>query len=286
MQTIGVIGGSGFYEMEGLTEVRRSRSRRPSARPPTPIVVGQLGPGASSSSPATGGATGCLPSEINYRANIWGMKKLGVEWLVSVSAVGSLREHIARATWSSSTSPSIAPSAARAPSSSDGVVAHVSMADPVCADLARAPGRRGATASAADRSTAAAPTSASRGPQFSTRAESHLYRSWNVDVIGMTNMPEAKLAREAELCYATLALSTDYDCWHVSEEAVTVEMVLAVMKKNIAAAQATVRELAAHVPLERTCACRHALQGAVMTDERHVSAEVKARLELILRDAR
>ena len=257
----------------------------PFGAPSGPFVVGQLGARRLVFLARHGQGHRLSPSEINYRANVWGMKKLGVEWLVSVSAVGSLREHI-RPGDLVVIDQCIDRTHRRASTFfTDGAVGHVSMADPVCAHLA------GHLAEGARR---VAPNIVHQGgtyvciegPQFSSRAESHLYRSWNADVIGMTNMPEAKLAREACLCYATLALSTDYDCWHVSEEPVTVEMVLSVMKKNIAAAQATVRELAAHVPLERTCACRHALQGAVMTDERHVPAEVKAKLELILRDAR
>jgi 5'-methylthioadenosine phosphorylase len=285
MQTIGVIGGSGFYEMSGLTEVREVALETPFGAPSGPFVEGRLGDRRLVFLSRHGKGHLLSPSEINYRANVWGMKKLGVEWLVSVSAVGSLREHI-RPGDLVVIDQCIDRTHRRASTFfGDGAVGHVSMADPVCGHLA------GHLADAARR---VAPNIVHQGgtyvciegPQFSSRAESHLYRSWNADVIGMTNMPEAKLAREACLCYATLALSTDYDCWHVSEEAVTVEMVLAVMKKNIAAAQAAVRELAAHVPLERTCACRHALQGAVMSDPRQLPHATLEKLELLLRDAR
>jgi 5'-methylthioadenosine phosphorylase len=285
MQTIGVIGGSGFYEMDGLTDVKEVHLETPFGAPSGPFIVGQLGSRQLVFLARHGKGHRLSPSEINYRANVWGMKKLGVEWLVSVSAVGSLREHI-RPGDLVVIDQCIDRTHRRASTFfTDGAVGHVSMADPVCTHLA------GHLADAARR---VAPNIVHQGgtyvciegPQFSSRAESHLYRSWNADIIGMTNMPEAKLAREACLCYATLALSTDYDCWHVSEEPVTVEMVLAVMKKNIAAAQAAVRELAAHVPLERTCACRDALKGAVMSDQRELSQEMRERLELLLRDAR
>lgn len=285
MQTIGVIGGSGFYEMGGLTEVREIALETPFGAPSGPFIEGRLGDRRLVFLSRHGQGHRLSPSEINYRANVWGMKKLGVEWLVSVSAVGSLREHI-RPGDLVVIDQCIDRTHRRASTFfGDGAVGHVSMADPVCGHLA------GHLADAARR---VAPNIVHQGgtyvciegPQFSSRAESHLYRSWNADVIGMTNMPEAKLAREACLCYATLALSTDYDCWHVSEEVVTVELVLAVMKKNIAAAQAAVRELAAHVPLERTCACRHALQGAVMSDPRQLPEATREKLELLLRDAR
>jgi 5'-methylthioadenosine phosphorylase len=285
MQTIGVIGGSGFYEMGGLTEVREIPLETPFGAASGPFIEGRLGDRRLVFLSRHGQGHRLSPSEINYRANVWGMKKLGVEWLVSVSAVGSLREHI-RPGDLVVIDQCIDRTHRRASTFfGDGAVGHVSMADPVCGHLA------GHLADAARR---VAPNIVHQGgtyvciegPQFSSRAESHLYRSWNADVIGMTNMPEAKLAREACLCYATLALSTDYDCWHVSEEVVTVELVLAVMKKNIAAAQAAVRELAAHVPLERTCACRHALQGAVMSDPRQLPEATREKLELLLRDAR
>jgi len=285
MQTIGVIGGSGFYEMGGLTEVREIALETPFGAPSGPFIEGRLGDRRLVFLSRHGPGHRLSPSEVNYRANVWGMKKLGVEWLVSVSAVGSLREHI-RPGDLVVIDQCIDRTHRRASTFfGDGAVGHVSMADPVCNHLA------GHLADAARR---VAPNIVHQGgtyvciegPQFSSRAESHLYRSWNADVIGMTNMPEAKLAREACLCYATLALSTDYDCWHVAEEAVTVEMVLAVMKKNIAAAQAAVRELAAHVPLERTCACRYALKGAVMSDRRQLAEATREKLELLLRDER
>jgi 5'-methylthioadenosine phosphorylase len=285
MQTIGVIGGSGFYDMEGLTEVEDVVLETPFGDPSGPYRIGTLGDRRLVFLSRHGRGHRYSPSEINYRANVWGMKKLGAQWLISVSAVGSLREQIRPGDLVVIDQCIDRTHLRKHTFFGEGCVAHVSMADPLCGHLG------GHLADAAARVTQSTVHRGGtyvciEGPQFSSKAESHLYRSWNADVIGMTNMPEAKLAREACLCYATLALSTDYDCWHTSEEPVTVEMVVAVMKQNVAAAQAAVRELAAHVPLERTCGCKNALKGAVMSDDRHLPPEVRERLELLLRDAR
>lgn len=279
-QTIGIIGGSGFYELDGLADVEEVPVDTPFGAPSDVFRVGTLGDRRLVFLARHGRGHRFSPSDINYRANVWGMKQLGVEWLISVSAVGSLREDI-RPGDLVVIDQSIDRTLSRKRTFfEDGVVAHVSMAEPVCrrlagqlADAATAVGakvHRGGTYVCIE------------GPQFSTKAESHLYRSWKADVIGMTHMPEARLAREAQLCYATLALSTDYDCWHASEEPVTVEMVVKVMKQNVVNAQKTVRELALHATLERTCGCPTALQGAVMTHDDAMSAEAKRRLSLLL----
>jgi 5'-methylthioadenosine phosphorylase len=279
-QTIGIIGGSGFYELDGLADVEEVPVDTPFGAPSDVFRVGTLGDRRLVFLARHGRGHRFSPSDINYRANVWGMKQLGVEWLISVSAVGSLREDI-RPGDLVVIDQSIDRTLSRKRTFfEDGVVAHVSMAEPVCrrlagqlADAATAVGakvHRGGTYVCIE------------GPQFSTKAESHLYRSWKADVIGMTHMPEARLAREAQLCYATLALSTDYDCWHASEEPVTVEMVVKVMKQNVVNAQKTVRELALHATLERTCGCPTALQGAVMTHDDAMSEEAKHRLSLLL----
>lgn len=279
-QTIGIIGGSGFYELDGLADVEEVPVDTPFGAPSDVFRVGTLGDRRLVFLARHGRGHRFSPSDINYRANVWGMKQLGVEWLISVSAVGSLREDI-RPGDLVVIDQSIDRTLSRKRTFfEDGVVAHVSMAEPVCrrlagqlADAATAVGakvHRGGTYVCIE------------GPQFSTKAESHLYRSWKADVIGMTHMPEARLAREAQLCYATLALSTDYDCWHASEEPVTVEMVVKVMKQNVANAKKTVRELALHATLERTCGCPTALQGAVMTHDDAMSEEAKRRLSLLL----
>lgn len=280
MQTIGVIGGSGFYELDGLTDVQEVVVDTPFGAPSDAYRVGRLGDRRLVFLARHGRGHRFSPSEINYRANVWGMKQLGVEWLLSVSAVGSLREDIQPGDLVV-IDQSIDRTLGRARTFFEGgAVAHVSMADPVCKHLAKhladAASKGGATVHRGGTYVCI------EGPQFSTRAESHLYRSWNADVIGMTHLPEARLAREAQLCYATLALSTDYDCWHTSEEAVTVELVVKVMKQNVANARAAVRELALNVPLERDCGCPTALQGAVMTHDDAMPAEARARLSLLL----
>jgi 5'-methylthioadenosine phosphorylase len=281
MQTIGVIGGSGFYDLKGLTGVREVALETPFGAPSGPFLVGELGERRVVFLARHGQGHRLSPSAINYRANVWGMKKLGVEWLLSVSAVGSLREDI-RPGDLVVVDQCLDRTFRRASTFFDqGAVAHVSMADPTCPHL------KGHLAQAARKVALGAVHDGGtyvciEGPQFSSRAESHLYRSWSADVIGMTNMPEAKLAREACLCYATLALATDYDCWHVSEEAVSVEVVLAVMKKNVATALAAVHELAANVPLERTCTCKDALRGAVMSDPSALAEPDRLRLGLLL----
>lgn len=278
-ETIGVIGGSGLYAMDGLVDVERVRVATPFGDPSDLLVTGTLNGQRMVFLPRHGAGHRILPHEINFRANIWAMKRLGVTQLISVSAVGSMKE-------------AIAPGhivlvdqfidlTRRRVSTffGEGVVVHVPFADPVCpqlrlalVDAARAVGARyhdGGTYLCID------------GPQFSTRAESFLYRSWNVDVIGMTNMPEAKLAREAEICYASLALATDYDCWHESEASVTVEAVLKMLSQNVATAQTIIR---AHVerPIDLSgSSCRTATRTSLMTAVERIPADVQVRLEPI-----
>jgi 5'-methylthioadenosine phosphorylase len=220
------------------------------------------------------------PHQINYRANIYALKKLGVEWIISVSAVGSMREDIHpgdivlvdqfldRTRQRVSTF------------FQSGVAGHVQFADPICSNLADVVHQAALAAGA--RVHRGGTYVCIEGPQFSTRAESRLYRSWGVDVIGMTNLPEAKLAREAEICYATIALATDYDCWHESAEDVSVEGVVAILKKNVTLARAIIREAATKVPTERTCACQSAAKYALITDAKALTPEVRERLDLLI----
>ena len=250
---VGVIGGSGLYELEGLTNVRWRRVRTPFGDPSDEFCTGELEGRPVVFLPRHGRGHRLTPTELNFRANVWGLKSLGVERIVSVSAVGSMREDIRPLDL-------VIPGqfvdlTKRRVSSffGEGIVAHVGMADPVCGQLsdvldkaARATGsrvHRGGTYVCIE------------GPQFSTRAESRVYRSWGVDVIGMTNMPEAKLAREAELCYATLALATDYDVWHETHAAVSVEAVVANLLKNVATAKDVLRRVIPSIGAERTCEC-------------------------------
>ncbi len=260
---IGVIGGSGLYELEGLTDVRWVRVRTPFGDPSDAYCVGRLGAHELVFLPRHGRGHRLMPTELNFRANIYGLKALGVEWVVSVSAVGSMREEIAPLDL---VIPDQFYDHTRRRVASffgDGIVAHVGMAEPVCPDLA-------------SRLYAAAVGTGARvhrggtylcieGPQFSSKAESRIYRAWGVDVIGMTNMPEAKLAREAELCYATLALATDYDVWHESEEAVTVEAVVANLLKNVATAKDVLRRVVPLIAPPRSCPCPALLKNAVIT---------------------
>lgn len=276
-RTIGVIGGSGLYELDGLTDLERVTLDTPWGAPSDDYLVGRLGDARMVFLPRHGRGHRILPNEVNARANIHGMKQLGVEWIISVSAVGSMKEEI-RPGDLVLVDQFIDRTRSR-PSSffGDGAAGHIAFADPVCNRLAgwlaEAGGervRRGGTYIVID------------GPQFSTRAESKVYRSWGVDVIGMTALPEAKLAREAEICYATIALATDYDCWHESEEAVTVEAVLAVMHKNVAAARELIRAASELISGPRSCACATAARGALMTDPTRLTPEARRRLELIV----
>jgi 5'-methylthioadenosine phosphorylase len=279
-RVIGVIGGSGLYEMSGLQNVERVRLDTPFGPPSDEYLVGRLGDARLVFLPRHGRGHRILPHEINFRANIHGMKQLGAEWILSVSAVGSMREEIRPGDLV--IVDQFFDRTRRRVSSffGEGVAGHVSMADPVCPVLAEklhqaavaigARVHKGGTYLVID------------GPQFSTRGESRIYRQWGVDVIGMTNLPEAMLAREAEMCYATIALSTDYDCWHEAEEDVTVAAVLAVMKENVAKAREVIRHAAQAIAPPRRCVCASASQHAIMTDPAAIPAETKQRLEVIL----
>src|SRR5262245_27249817 len=280
MRTMGVMGGSGLYEIEGLTDIERVKLTTPFGEPSDEYVVGRLGDARLVFLPRHGRGHRILPHEINFRANVWGMKKLGVEWILSVSAVGSMKEEI-RPGDIVIVDQFIDRTKARAASFfGEGVAGHVGFADPVCVDTAahvyaaaKAAGARvhqGGTYVVID------------GPMFSTRAESNVYRSWGASVIGMTNLPEAKLAREAEICYSTIALSTDYDCWHETEEDVTVEAVLAIIRQNVSLAKAIVKGSAERIPEARTCACTSAAAHAVMTAPEAIPPSARERLGIIM----
>jgi 5'-methylthioadenosine phosphorylase len=277
---IGIIGGSGLYELEELADVRWRRVRTPFGDPSDEYCEGRLGDRRVVFLPRHGRGHRLMPSELNFRANIWGLRSLGVEWVVSISAVGSMKEAIRPLDL-------VIPHqfvdlTKRRVSSffGDGIVAHVGMADPVCAALAtglekaaRATGatvHRGGTYVCIE------------GPQFSTKAESQTYRSWGVDVIGMTNMPEAKLAREAELCYATLALVTDYDVWHDTHDAVTVEAVVQYLLRNVTTAKAVLRAVIPAIPSLRDCPCGGLLKSAVITAPGAFPLATRRRLDLLL----
>ena len=285
-RTLGVIGGSGLYGLDGLEQVEHVRLDTPFGAPSDDYLVGTLGDARLVFLPRHGRGHRLLPGEVNSRANIHGMKQLGVEWIVSVSAVGSMREDVRPGDLV--IVDQFIDRTRQRPSSffGDGAVGHIAFADPVCPLLHDwlVTAARGAAeaADAGARIHERGTYVVIEGPQFSTRAESLLYRSWGVDVIGMTALPEAKLAREAEICYATVALATDYDCWHHAEEAVTVEAVLAVLRRNVATARDVVRravDLARH---PRSCPCPEAARGALMTDLGHLTPEARRRLDRIV----
>jgi 5'-methylthioadenosine phosphorylase len=278
--SIGVIGGTGLYEMEGLTQVRSVKIATPFGKPSDDYIIGTLHGKRVAFLSRHGRGHRVLPTDINYQANIYGMKKLGVERIISVSAVGSMKEEIKPG---DIVIPDQFYDHTKHRKSSffgNGVVAHVGMADPVCASLCSVLSEAGAKVGATvhDRGTYIC----MEGPQFSTRAESLAYRKWDMDVIGMTNATEAKLAREAEICYSTIALATDYDCWHHSEEAVTVEAVLEVMKHNIETSKAMIREAVKMLSGPRTCSCGDALRNTIMTPEKLMPAKTKKDLAPII----
>jgi 5'-methylthioadenosine phosphorylase len=278
---LGIIGGSGLYAMEGLTNLEEVRVETPFGDPSDVIVLGSLGEVRLAFLPRHGRGHRLTPTEINYRANIYALKKLGCEWVLSVSAVGSMKEHIAPG--DVAIVDQFIDLTKRRVSTffGEGIVGHVSFSDPVSAELAKVV-TEAAKATGRVKVHEGGTYVCMEGPQFSTRAESKLYRSWGVDVIGMTNMPEAKLAREAELSYATLALATDYDCWHETEEAVSVEAVIAVLMKNVENAKAIIKEVAARLPKERTCPAKDALKFAILTDASKIPAETRQKLGLFL----
>ena len=281
---IGVIGGSGLYDLPGLTGVTRETLSTPFGDPSDAFVTGELGGTRLVFLPRHGAGHRLTPSEIPYRANVHGMKQLGVTHLISVSAVGSMKEAIAPGHLVL-VDQYIDRTVARPKTFfGGGVVAHVSFSDPACGSLRKH--LEAACFSAGATVHAQGTYLCIEGPQFSTRAESLLYRSWGIDVIGMTAMPEARLAREAELCYTTLALATDYDCWHTGHDAVTVDQVVATMHKNVEVARAVIREAALAVGRlgETRDACARALDQAVMTAPAKIPDESRAKLSLLLGD--
>jgi len=276
-----VIAGSGFYELAAIEDPQQLRVDTPFGSPSAALVVGGLGGRAVAFLARHGTQHTLLPSEINHRANIFALKSIGVERIVSVSAVGSMRESI-RPRDVVVVDQFIDRTAHRpATFFGGGIAAHVSLADPLCPET-----RAALVACSRDKGVAmhdGGTYVCIEGPAFSTRAESRLYRSWDVDVIGMTNVQEAKLAREAEICYATLALVTDFDCWHDEEEDVSVDGVLDNLRANQVVAAQIVGETIGKLPDERRrCGCGDALRSAIITSPEAISAEVRDRLQPIV----
>jgi 5'-methylthioadenosine phosphorylase len=277
---IGIIGGSGLYAMPGLTDTHELRQQTPFGDPSDAYVLGMLEGRKVAFLARHGRGHRILPTELNFRANIYGFRQLGVERIVSLSAVGSLKEEhkpldfVIPDQFFDRTRHRVDTFFG------DGIVAHIAFADPVCPELSKTvegackkigvTGKRGGTYLCME------------GPQFSTKAESNIYRSWGMDVIGMTNLQEAKLAREAEICYVTVAMVTDYDCWHPHHDSVTVDQIVAVLLKNAENACKVVRETVAAMPKGRACKCGAALAHAILTERDKIPAATRQKLKLIL----
>jgi 5'-methylthioadenosine phosphorylase len=277
---IGVIGGSGLYSMPGFKEQREVAVDTPFGKPSDNYIVGQLEGHEVAFLTRHGRGHRISPSELNFRANIYGMKSLGVERIVSLSAVGSLKEEHRPLDF---VVPDQFVDRTRGRISTffgEGLVAHVSFADPVCPQLAETV--TGACKSAGVSVKNGGTYICMEGPMFSTKAESHLYRSWGMDVIGMTNLQEAKLAREAEICYVTVAMVTDYDCWHSEHDAVEVTDILRVLTQNAANACQVVAEAVKAMPDRRTCKCGSSLAHALITDKSLVPETTIRKLEPIV----
>ena len=273
---IGIVGGSGLYAMEGLAGAEAVDVKTPFGKPSDSIVVGELFGTPVAFLPRHGRGHRISPTDLPVRANIYALKTLGVERLISVSAVGSLREELRPLDMV--VPDQLIDRTYRRVSTffEDGIVGHIAFAHPFCPRLS---GLLHKAAMAAGVSTHMGGTCiVMEGPAFSTVAESNMYRSWGADIIGMTALPEAKLAREAEMCYATLACVTDYDVWHSTEEQVTVELVVANLMKNVAASQEALRHLLPTIPSARSCDCASALRDAIITARDTVPAEAKEKL--------
>jgi 5'-methylthioadenosine phosphorylase len=276
---LGVIGGSGIYAIDGLENIEERNVATPYGDPSSALICGTFGETELLFLPRHGKGHPTPPHRINYRANICALKQAGATHVVSLSAVGSMKEEIVPGE-AVVVDQFIDLSKTRTSTFFDEVTAHVSLADPVCADLAKALGD--AAERAGSKVHRGGTYMCMQGPQFSTRAESFVYRSWGVSVIGMTAMPEAKLAREAELPYATLALATDYDCWHEDEDDVSVVNVVEIVQANAARAKLTVAELAGNLPDPKKSNAYGALQHAILTDRSTISDDSKRHLKWLV----
>jgi 5'-methylthioadenosine phosphorylase len=277
---IGIIGGSGLYSMPGFTAQEEANIETPFGHPSDNYILGELAGRQVAFLARHGRGHRLSPSELNFRANIYGMKSLGVERIISLSAVGSLKEEHRPQEF---VIPDQFFDRTRGRVSTffgEGLVAHISFADPVCPELSKvvAQACRAAGVNVKEGGTYLC----MEGPAFSTKAESNVYRSWGMDVIGMTNLQEAKLAREAEICYVTVAMVTDYDCWHPDHDAVTVNDIIANLVKNASNACAVVAEAVAEMPATRSCQCGSALAHAILTDRAMVPETTRQKLGLLI----
>ena len=276
---LGVIGGSGLYQMKDLKVLERTAVNTPFGSPSDEILIGEIDGICLAFLPRHGEGHRIPPSDINFRANIFAFKKLGIERIISVSAVGSMKEDL-KPGHISIPNQFIDKTYRRINTFfTDGVVGHVSFAEPICGDLAKKLFQAGIDSDAQIHK--GGTYLCIEGPQFSSRAESLLYRSWGVDIIGMTNVTEAKLAREANICYSTVALVTDYDCWHEVEEDVTVEDILEIMHKNVELAQKIIKKVIYQLSGERSCGCRNASKNAILTDVSKIPNKLKKNYEIL-----
>ena len=277
---IGIIGGSGLYAMPGFTAHEEIKVETPFGDPSDHYIVGSLGGKEVAFLARHGRGHRLSPSELNFRANIFGMKKLGVERILSLSAVGSLKEEHRPLDFVIPDQFVDRTHGRAATFFGDGLVAHVSFADPVCPELAVAAESAGVAVGVNVKP--GGTYLCMEGPAFSTRAESNLYRSWGMDVIGMTNLTEAKLAREAEICYVTIAMVTDYDCWHAEHDAVTVTDIIAVLNKNAENACKLVQEAVVNLPEARNCKCGSSLKHAIITARGSIPVNTREKLDLLV----
>ncbi|WP_447602015.1 S-methyl-5'-thioadenosine phosphorylase [Nitrospira sp. Nam80] len=277
---LGIIGGSGLYDIEGMAQMRETVVRTPFGRPSDAVITGMVGGVPVAFLSRHGRGHRVNPTSINYRANLYALKSLGVQRVISVSAVGSMREAIKPGDVVLPDQFIDLTKRRAATFFDEGIVAHVAFAEPVCRSLSDSLAQAAQTVGATLHR--GGTYICIEGPQFSTRAESLLYRTWGVDVIGMTNMPEAKLAREAELCYATLALVTDYDCWHETEGCVTVEAILETLHRNVTLAKQLLRKVIPELGEPSPCGCNEALRNAMVTPPNLVSSTVRKRVGLLI----
>jgi len=281
MSKIGIIGGSGLYNIEGIKNIKEITVETPFGDPSDKFVIGTLEDKEVVFLPRHGVGHRISPSEINYRANIYAMKKLGVERIISVTACGSLKEEIRPLDFVVVDQFVDRTNHSREMTFFDnGIVAHIVFAYPVCSELS---GLIYKTGRHLDLNMHRGGTYINmEGPAFSTMAESNLYRSWGMDIIGMTNMPEAKLAREAEICYSSLACVTDYDCWHPQHESVTIDMVIENLSKNVGNAKKILSAVISNISDERNCSCCESLKYAIITDKKLIPEKVKQDLDIII----
>lgn len=278
--TLGIIGGSGLYEMDGMKNIQEKEINTPFGSPSDKYIIGELDGQNIAFLPRHGRGHSLLPSELNYRANIYGFKQLGVNQIIAVSAVGSLKEEIAPTDIAVPHQFFDRTSKRVSTFFGNGIVSHIPFANPICLELA----------DIIYNSAVAAEVKVHRGgtylnmegPQFSTKAESEIYRKWGMDIIGMTNLTEAKLAREAEICYATLAMVTDYDCWHPEHESVTVEMIIEYLTKNVKTAQKILKNVLLSLNKSRVCKCHSALKNTIITSKDKIPKETAHKLEIII----